>query len=114
MSGSQQKRLLIALFTGFLMTFPRCGSITHNPLQPHLKSSPVLLCNLNVFHFGFLAVLKLSICVFPHLVTRFYAFLIICVSQVVLLGMDILSALVTRLQERFRTQVGTGEQMIEI
>ena len=32
-------------------------------------------------------------------------------SQVVLLGMDILSALVSRLQERFRTQVGTGEPM---
>lgn len=31
--------------------------------------------------------------------------------QVVLLGMDILSALVSRLQERFRTQVGTGEPM---
>lgn len=35
-------------------------------------------------------------------------FLFILVSQVVLLGMDILSALVSRLQERFRTQVGTG------
>lgn len=33
-------------------------------------------------------------------------------SQVVLLGMDILSALVSRLQEKFRTQVGTGEAMI--
>lgn len=33
-------------------------------------------------------------------------------SQVVLLGMDILSALVSRLQERFRTQVGTGEPVI--
>lgn len=31
------------------------------------------------------------------------------VAQVVLLGMDVLSALVNRLQERFRTQVGTGE-----
>lgn len=30
----------------------------------------------------------------------------------VLLGMDILSALVSRLQERFRTQVGTGEAPI--
>lgn len=33
-------------------------------------------------------------------------------SQVVLLGMDILSALVNRLQEKFRTQVGTGEVMV--
>lgn len=29
--------------------------------------------------------------------------------QVVLLGMDILSALVTRLQDRFKAQIGTGE-----
>lgn len=35
-------------------------------------------------------------------------------SQVVLLGMDILSALVSRLQERFRTQVGTGEPMFKV
>lgn len=41
---------------------------------------------------------------FPHVVL----FLFIFLSQVVLLGMDILSALVSRLQERFRTQVGTG------
>lgn len=33
-----------------------------------------------------------------------------CLSlQVVLLGMDILSALVTRLQDRFKAQIGTGE-----
>lgn len=29
--------------------------------------------------------------------------------KVVLLGMDILSALVTRLQDRFKAQIGTGE-----
>lgn len=29
--------------------------------------------------------------------------------QVALLGMDILSALVTRLQDRFKAQIGTGE-----
>lgn len=29
--------------------------------------------------------------------------------QVALLGLDLLSALVTRLQDRFRAQVGTGE-----
>lgn len=38
----------------------------------------------------------------------------VCVFQVVLLGMDILSALVSRLQERFRTQVGTGEPLLVI
>lgn len=35
----------------------------------------------------------------------------VCARQVVLLGMDILSALVSRLQERFRTQVGTGKKI---
>ncbi len=41
----------------------------------------------------------------------FVVFLFMFTCQVVLLGMDILSALVSRLQERFRTQVGTGEQL---
>lgn len=36
------------------------------------------------------------------------------VCQVVLLGMDILSALVSRLQDRFRTQVGTGESTFHL
>lgn len=35
----------------------------------------------------------------------FYAFLF----QVALLGMDIVSVLVTRLQNRFKPQIGTGE-----
>lgn len=39
----------------------------------------------------------------------FFCKIFLFASQVVLLGMDILSALVSRLQERFRTQVGTGE-----
>lgn len=33
----------------------------------------------------------------------------LCLHQVALLGLDLLSALVTRLQERFRAQVGTGK-----
>lgn len=32
-----------------------------------------------------------------------------CLHQVALLGLDILSAVVTRLQERFRSHVGTGK-----
>lgn len=34
--------------------------------------------------------------------------------QVVLLGMDILSALVTRLQDRFKAQIGTGELWVGV
>lgn len=37
-----------------------------------------------------------------------------CLHQVALLGLDLLSALVTRLQERFRAQVGTGKTQISI
>lgn len=35
-----------------------------------------------------------------------------CVHQVALLGLDLLSAVVTRLQERFRAHVGTGNRLI--
>lgn len=33
----------------------------------------------------------------------------VCPVQVVLLGIDILSALVSRLQDRFKAQIGTGK-----
>jgi len=35
--------------------------------------------------------------------------IVLCLHQVALLGLDLLSALVTRLQERFRAHVGTGK-----
>lgn len=34
---------------------------------------------------------------------------LLCLHQVALLGLDLLSALVSRLQERFRAHIGTGE-----
>ena len=37
---------------------------------------------------------------------------LLCLHQVALLGLDLLSALVTRLQERFRAHVGTGKSEI--
>lgn len=36
-------------------------------------------------------------------------FMSFCGFQVALLGLDLLSALVTRLQDRFRAQLGTGK-----
>lgn len=36
----------------------------------------------------------------------------LCLHQVALLGLDLLSALVTRLQERFKAQVVTGKTQI--
>lgn len=38
-------------------------------------------------------------------------FCVLSVLQVNLLGLDLLSALVTRLQDRFRTHIGTGESL---
>lgn len=38
----------------------------------------------------------------------------LCLHQVALLGLDLLSALVTRLQERFRAHIGTGETLSRI
>lgn len=53
---------------------------------------------------------------FPHseLITHNPLRYTVCLSQVVLVGMDILSALVSRLQDRFRTQVGTGESFTQV
>ncbi len=39
---------------------------------------------------------------------------ILALFKVALLGMDIVSALVTRLQERFKTQIATGEHFSTI
>lgn len=75
--------------------------------QIHIHCScAALLLHLiwNLLHVRLWRILMQFIRKFPHVVL----FLFIFVSQVVLLGMDILSALVSRLQERFRTQVGTG------
>lgn len=75
-------------------------------------SNPLLLCwsvvaaDPNLFPSW---ILRDSDAVYQDVFFMFVVFLFIFVCQVVLLGMDILSALVSRLQERFRTQVGTGE-----